>query len=304
MPSHLSATYHGSSTTPDGMAVTAPPTPAVVDALYRAMLGRSPDPEGAAYWATVGSVDAVIEGLSATPDYRQRIMRAAAGTGADSLLALRTLRLVHSDGLAALGRPAPATSFGALPLEEITRDAGRPVVHVLGPYAPQLAEELQRLGTVTAAHAGLKDASGPCDVLVTTDPEYVGALASLLPQHLDAIGLRLLVPAPVDLTLSAEEAAAELLRPDRPARPRLHRGPAPAPPPPRCRHRDARGQLHDPGPDTPARRRPRRPGRAHRTAHRLARRQPHSPPRPRMSESAKRPKWDPARGPGISKVVA
>ena len=212
MPSHLSATFHGSSTTPDGMAVTAPPTPAVVDALYRAMLGRSPDPEGAAYWATVGSVDAVIEGLSATPDYRQRIMRAAAGTGADSLLTLRTLRLVHSDGLAALGRPAPATSFGALPLEEITCDAGRPVVHVLGPYAPQLAEELQRLGTVTAAHAGLKEATGPCDVLVTTDPEYVGALASLLPQHLDAIGLRLLVPAPVDLTLSAEEAAAELLR--------------------------------------------------------------------------------------------
>lgn len=187
--------------------MSTPPTPPVVDALYRAMLGRSPDAEGAAHWVTAPSVDAVIEGIAATDTYRRRVLQAATGFGAESPFALRSaLRLTYSAGLAQLGDEAPgADAFGALPLAEVTRGLDRPRVQVLGPYAAQLAEELPD------ATAGL-DAEGPCDVLVTTEPESVDALRFVFPDLLADVRLRLACPAPADFTHEASEVEADVAR--------------------------------------------------------------------------------------------
>jgi hypothetical protein len=202
--------------TETAQAVARGPSPEVIDALYRALLGRPPDAEGAEFWGRAETVDDVIEGLVATPEHRQRVIELATGYGGGSAGAVEAraiTRLQMGNGEVTLDEDVPGGVLKTLetfPMSEVTRGLNSPTVQVLGPYATHLAEELTDRQSVDAT-CGFELERDP-DVLVLTDPAYVQALWAASPATLDAVRLRLITPIRSDLALTDAAVAAELAR--------------------------------------------------------------------------------------------
>lgn len=208
----------GAAGEPEGPETTAeePPTlgPSVVTDVYRALLGRAPDPDGLAHWSRTSDLELLVKAVSDTEEHQQRVRLLAAlageargddaGTGDVGTL------LAASDGLAALDEPVsmPAV-LRTLPWHEVADPWGELPALVLGPYAGRLATELVSRGVVPAAAAGLSGLSAdphqPHGTLVLTDELYAGALARVRRDVVDRTLLRLLHPVPARVGQSHDE---------------------------------------------------------------------------------------------------
>lgn len=222
-------------TGPDG-GREEPLSAQTVTALYRALLGRGPDPEGLAYWTGTSQIDEVIRSVSATEEHRQRLLlqAEAAGGGDRQVSGGLGFRLDAGDGLVALSDAHSAISpLGTLPWDEVDDPWAALRTLVLGPYGAELARELMRRGHVDRADAGLSAVAGPASgndptgsaggasrigTLLLTDEEYLRTLAQLRPDVLDRTVLRVLHP----LSNPAGLPASELELRARVARQRLH----------------------------------------------------------------------------------
>jgi hypothetical protein len=196
------------------------PADAVI-AVYRALLGRSPDSEGLAHWTTTRDLEQLVRAVSDTDDHRRRVVfeyQADIDFARD--LDGAAARLAAGDGLVPLDeRSSLPGVLGSLPWEEVADPWAELPALVLGPYGRLLAEELVRRGHVRAAGAGFSAVTGSrIGTLVLTDELYARALDRLRPDVLSTTVLRILHPvstrpgAPVD-----EREAGPLV-----ARRRLH----------------------------------------------------------------------------------
>jgi hypothetical protein len=168
-----------------------------VIAVYRALLGRAPDPEGLAHWTASTDLEMLVKAVSDTDDHRRRVVleyEADGGFRAD--LDGAAARLSIGDGLVALDARASAPAvLGFLPWEEVADLWAELPALVLGPYGQLLADELVRGGHVRAASGGFSAVTGsPIGALVLTDELYAHALDRLRPDILRTTLLRLLHP--------------------------------------------------------------------------------------------------------------
>jgi hypothetical protein len=207
--------------------------PAVVTALYLALLGREPDPEGLQFWRTAGSAEEVIGALTDTEEHKQRLVvlaQAVADSRPADTSAVAAVRLEVGNGMVALdAREIAVEALSTLPWEDLAADP-RAAVLVLGPYARQFTDELGRRSAGVEAHAGLAAvlpalaamqepvAGRRTGTLVLTDEEYLPALVRLRPDVLVGRVLTLMHPLTIAAGTPADEAAIAV----RTARLRLH----------------------------------------------------------------------------------
>jgi hypothetical protein len=172
----------------------------VVDALYRGLLGRGPDPAGREHWMSCGSVEGLVDALVGTDEFERRAAeRRGHARGTDVLLQMVS-RLDHGRGVGRVTDFPPGVSMidvlAAVPWQEIGDGLALSGIAVLGPYAAELANELGRRAGVGNVVNGM-GADGlevAPDVLVLTDPGYLDALAWSRPGLLASVRVRLLVP--------------------------------------------------------------------------------------------------------------
>ncbi|WP_155858834.1 hypothetical protein [Candidatus Blastococcus massiliensis] len=197
--------------------------------MYRALLGRAPDPEGLAHWSSTSDLEVLVKAVSDTGEHQQRVRLLAAlagdGRGDDGVMADVGATLAASDGLAPLDDPFSLPSvLRTLPWHEVADPWGELPALVLGPYAQQLSAELVGREVVNVAYAGLSGAAGQetqssHGTLVLTDELYVSALARVRRDIIDGTLLRLLHPVPFHFGESHDERQLAVLG----ARRRLHR---------------------------------------------------------------------------------
>jgi hypothetical protein len=180
--------------------------PEVVDALYRALLGRSAEPAAIEFWTTASSVEDIIAAIVATPQFQRRVVVQAAmigaseGSGQDAAEVRRHARLLSGGGLTAVGDLPEETSWPdllrTLPIDALSRNVIHGSALVLGPYAQQLAEELRTRGGFKEVSAGLQaiDSEARADVLVLTDPSLADAIRWSHPHMFDWIRRRVITP--------------------------------------------------------------------------------------------------------------
>jgi CBS domain-containing protein len=205
--------------------ISEPVSAQTVDALYRALLGREPDPDGLRFWVGSASVEALLRALTDTDRHRERLLtlagRSAELAGRSSAADVSAFRLSSGDGLVTLEDRRPAmTGLAMLPWSEVADRWGDHPTLTLGPYGSELASELVRRNHVGRAVAGLAaaDAERRIGAIVLTEERYVSALADLRPQLLHRVMLRILHPVSVDPGTPADEVASLVRR----ARERLH----------------------------------------------------------------------------------
>lgn len=189
----------------------------VVTAVYRALLGHAPDPDGLEFWQSAASVDELIDALTTTERFRQRMAALLAehddraGSAADDLLR-GVWRLEHGRGLVELvDLPADVSrhsAFEVLPWAEVLPATPSPTVRVVGAYARQLADELVRRAPGTACLAGLEDAERPVDVLVLTGAGELDVVTWGRPGLVRSVRHRVVLPSVVSARRPTDEVAA------------------------------------------------------------------------------------------------
>jgi hypothetical protein len=206
--------------------------PEVVDALYRALLGRSAEPAAIEFWTNAASVDDIIAAIVETPQFQRRVVAQAAmiaasqGSGQEGAEVRRHARLLSGGGLTAVEDLPEETSWPdllrTLPVDAISRNLIEAPALVLGPYAYQLAEELRTRGGFSEVSVGLEaiDFEARADVLVLTDPSLADALRWSHPHMFDWIRRRVIAPV---LSASGLEAGLNDLTLER-QREALHKG--------------------------------------------------------------------------------
>lgn len=197
----------------------------VIHALYRAMLGREPEPAGLANWRVAPSVDDLIAALVATDRFRERsaaLIGRENSSGSEEEMVRAAWRLAHTDGLVELtDLPAGLAAHApleALPWNEISAQLVTPTVRVIGRYATELTAELQRREPDVRPCAGLVGGEDPrCDVLVLTRSGDLRGLVWARPDVVRSVAQRLLLPVhfeafrPEDERSAIRRAARQLL---------------------------------------------------------------------------------------------
>lgn len=179
-----------------------PLAPEVVDALYRALLGRAADPDGAARWAQADSVEQVVAGFATSDEFAGRLESLIAMSAGQSAAAGTdpAVALAAGQGHVALGAPqwTSGAVLTAFPWSEVSLANGPGSARVLGPYARVLASELEARALARTSTAGLPDPAGDHrhDLLILTDPAYLEALATARPDVFAATRRRVLCPTP------------------------------------------------------------------------------------------------------------
>jgi hypothetical protein len=194
----------------------------MVVAVYRALLGRRPDPDGLAHWTQLGDLEQLVTAVAATEEHRGRVRLQAGAEGAGSDLgAARGRRLEAGDGLVALDDERPSAGvLATFPWDEVAESWADLPPLVLGPYGHRLAAEIERRGYARRARSGLSGLADGARIgtLVLTDPGYLRALAEVRPQVLDAAPLRVLHPVRIRLDRPVDERELQVHT----ARQRLH----------------------------------------------------------------------------------
>lgn len=201
--------------TPTAAADEAAPgvTPAVVDALYRALLGYSPDAEGLAYWLGSEDVDAIIAGLVGTDRFRERALRLSGAASRSFDVSAAGYRLDRGRGLVELVDPDPRVpvqaGLDAVPWDEVRGDLSQATVRVLGRFAGELATELARRDDALTVLTGIEALSGGAspevDVLVLTSGLDLHGLLWAAPDMLRSVRDHLLVPVQLSAALPPDE---------------------------------------------------------------------------------------------------
>lgn len=181
--------------------------PAIISALYQALLGRDADDDGLGFWTTADAPEEVIAGLSRSPEGKARLRQLAAAVASQPEGAQGLARLRTGGGRAACG-DVPSARIAAevlpsLPVAEVAAGLPAPRIAVAGPYAPQLAGELARRGAGEAAAVDPLSGAEAADVLVLTDPAAAAVLAWGAPHVLEQTTRRVVCPAMLDFGAAA-----------------------------------------------------------------------------------------------------
>jgi hypothetical protein len=176
----------------------------VVDALYRALLGRPADPTGIDYWSQFDSVEEVVAGFGQTEEFARRMNALSPAVGEDRASLPRMARLMLGGGLTSLRiapHPTAAPWLQVLPWNALGPTGPHSCVQVLGPYAEQLSAQLLERRLVASTLEGLvvpgRQSGQDPDLLVLTEYEYLDALTWCAPEALTAVRSRVACPVHV-----------------------------------------------------------------------------------------------------------
>jgi hypothetical protein len=180
-----------------------------VTAVYLAMMGHAPDPDGLEWWKSQ-SIEQLIHSLSETERFRERCDVFAntrrPGSEADFRAAWR---LREGRGLSEVGETAPDVlvheAFQLFPWLAATVGTGDGDVRVIGAYAQQFSAELRDRLHGARCWAGIDDGPAGVDVLIFTgDADLTGTLWAM-PQLVTSVRRRILSPLRLGFNQNPDE---------------------------------------------------------------------------------------------------